>query len=555
MAVSVGCALVWSDQDVVGNTREIRADQGFQPAREKISRGVLRYFITLSVPLCLVVGGILAIIYHSELSTDATLAQRREQQNISASQRSLLLDLGMVLSDVTFLAKQSSLQELLAGGKASARGELEHDYRIFCATKQAYDQLRYIDASGKELVCVKRSNGKPAVVLWDQLQDRSDDELFKTAMALDKDEVCLSRLALYAEGGEIQKPHKPMIRTATPVFDRNGAKRGAIVLNYLAANMLQKLKPDNQMLVNAEGYWLHGGPAEARWGFMFQSDNTMARAWPHEWNEINRLATDQFSTGNGLFTFATISPLEDAVQHLHNAGNVAVGHQPGQERASWKLVSHVPNELLYARSHGLRAGLVWFSAVMMVLISLVSLHYAFLMARRREMQRKLREHALIDSLTKSYNRRFGLQMFERLLKECKRLTAKLCVFMVDVDNLKTINDTFGHKAGDEVILLIASALRNGLREVDMVCRFGGDEFLVVMPFTMLDGGAIGIERIKRNLARSNLSKYAPVTIGFSYGGAEYDPQRDQPIAELVDAADAAMYRKKRKSGAEGQPTA
>jgi len=342
---------------------------------------------------------------------------------------------------------------------------------------------------------------------------------------------------------------------SSPVFDRNGARRGAIVLNYLAANMLQKLQPDNQMLLDGHGHWLHGGPPKARWGFMFQSEYTMARAWPREWKQIYNLPGGQFSTGNGLFTFATISPLKDAAQNLRSAGNVAIGYQPSQERAPWKLVSHMPNDLLYARSHGMRAGLVWFCAVMMVLISLVSLHYAFLMARRREMQRKLREYALIDSLTKSYNRRFGLQMLERLLKQCKRLSAKLCVFMVDVDNLKTINDTFGHKAGDEVILLIASALRNGLREVDVVCRFGGDEFLVVMPFTMLEDGAIGIERVKQNLAGSNLGKYAAVGVGFSYGGAEYDPQRDQPIAELVDAADAAMYRKKRKSGAEGQPTA
>jgi len=162
---------------VAGNTRELQAGESFEPDREKISRGVLRYFFTLSVPLCLIVGGVLAIIYHSELRTDATLAERREKQNVSASQKSLLLDLGMALSDATFLARQSSLQELLAGGKASARGELEHDYRIFCATKRDYDQVRYIDASGKELVCVKFIDGKPAAVLWDQLQDHGNDEL------------------------------------------------------------------------------------------------------------------------------------------------------------------------------------------------------------------------------------------------------------------------------------------------------------------------------------------------------------------------------------------
>lgn len=160
------------------------------------------------------------------------------------------------------------------------------------------------------------------------------------------------------------------------------------------------------------------------------------------------------------------------------------------------------------------------------------------------LQEKLQEQAIRDALTGAYNRGHLDAMLQRELARAKRKGYALSVLMIDIDHFKQINDSYGHNAGDLVIKSVAKMLMKDSRACDYVCRFGGDEFVVVMP-EMGEEDAVSraekwraLLRSKRVIFRSNA--IAPT---ISIGIAAF-PRVDEGSSALVDAADRALYEAK-----------
>jgi hemerythrin len=158
--------------------------------------------------------------------------------------------------------------------------------------------------------------------------------------------------------------------------------------------------------------------------------------------------------------------------------------------------------------------------------------------------RHLEEMAMTDVLTKLPNRRHAMARLEQAWSEATDHENLLAVMMVDVDAFKLVNDTFGHDAGDTVLVALSRELRNGVRTDDVVCRMGGDEFLVVCPRTGLQGA----EKVADGLWRRIKSMSIPVGDrswpgSVSIGVAARQPEVES-IAELIKAADDAVYAAK-----------
>ncbi len=154
--------------------------------------------------------------------------------------------------------------------------------------------------------------------------------------------------------------------------------------------------------------------------------------------------------------------------------------------------------------------------------------------------------AALDGLTGCYNRRFGLARLREEFARVLRMEAPLSVILFDLDRFKAVNDAWGHLTGDRVLMHSARQARKVLRQGDVLIRYGGEEFLAVLPFAGAEEAAEAAERIRRAIAESpvpNGREEIPVTV--SAGVASWPQAPAESELELVDLADAALYLAKR----------
>ena len=190
-----------------------------------------------------------------------------------------------------------------------------------------------------------------------------------------------------------------------------------------------------------------------------------------------------------------------------------------------KVFGVLPHNML--TQNGFQLG----SLVEMVLLSLA------LASRVRELQRQSRT----DTLTRVPNRRHFDEVSANEFERTRRGNGALALLVVDIDHFKQFNDQFGHARGDEVLQQVAERLGNGVRRGDHVCRFGGEEFAVILPGT--DGSeAASVAESLREIVASTASSDAPVTV--SIGVASTRDREFASVDELFQAADRALYQAK-----------
>ncbi|RDV83953.1 diguanylate cyclase [Ammonifex thiophilus] len=163
--------------------------------------------------------------------------------------------------------------------------------------------------------------------------------------------------------------------------------------------------------------------------------------------------------------------------------------------------------------------------------------------RLSELNRRL---SLIDPLTQLYNRRFLEEYLAHLVVEAQRLNRPFSILFVDVDQFKNVNDFYGHEVGDIALTLLAQTIKQTLRDNDIVVRYGGEEFIAILPGTDLEGAAQAAEKVRRAVAETPicLESGENIFLTVSIGVAQYriglNPE------EVIQRADEAMYQAKLK---------
>ncbi len=163
----------------------------------------------------------------------------------------------------------------------------------------------------------------------------------------------------------------------------------------------------------------------------------------------------------------------------------------------------------------------------------------------RRLQEQLHNLATTDALTGLANRRWFMERTEGELERCSRYGSPFSLIMFDADKFKSVNDTYGHDAGDMVLKAIAEAARSVLREVDILGRLGGEEFAIGLPETAIEGGRLVAERVRLAIQDSGVELEDGTTVRFtvSLGVAEYSEDCSS-LEALLKQADAALYRAK-----------
>ncbi|MFP4589818.1 MAG: GGDEF domain-containing protein [Candidatus Acetothermia bacterium] len=162
---------------------------------------------------------------------------------------------------------------------------------------------------------------------------------------------------------------------------------------------------------------------------------------------------------------------------------------------------------------------------------------------KNEMEKK----ALRDPLTGLHNRRFLEGIIGKEVERAKRYKHPLAFCMIDINGFKEINDRYSHMIGDEVLKELASLLKNNIRESDFLIRYGGDEFLILMPET--DGESVNVvERIHREVEVWNSeTDLIEVSLGIAIGHSHLLPDQEKSVDEVLKQADERMYEDKRKT--------
>jgi len=171
-------------------------------------------------------------------------------------------------------------------------------------------------------------------------------------------------------------------------------------------------------------------------------------------------------------------------------------------------------------------------------------HQFALALRRLKLYKDIEVLAITDSLTGVCTRRYFMDRFEEEIKRSSVRKCNLAFLMIDADHFKLINDQHGHLAGDQVLKEISNIIQENVREIDIVGRFGGEEFCVVLPDTDTEGARFVAERIRKSAEKRLIKAYdSTLRVTLSIGLAIY-PSDGKLVDEIIDKADWALYRAK-----------
>jgi diguanylate cyclase (GGDEF)-like protein len=209
----------------------------------------------------------------------------------------------------------------------------------------------------------------------------------------------------------------------------------------------------------------------------------------------------------------------------------------------WRLVVVVPEAQLYISVNGASKWLAWVAlaglAVAGLLINMMGLRLVHSRKRLATLNADLQHLARVDVLTGLSNRRAIEETLLAALSAARRHQSNLAILLIDIDHFKRINDTQGHQAGDAVLTATGQALEMALRTEDSVGRWGGEEFLAVLPNTDTQGALIIAERLRAHAAQPGPGNADPRdVITITIGAASW---QSGGIDELISRADHALY--------------
>ena len=535
-------------------------------------------------------------------------------------------------------------------------------WTIFSKHQGIYDQIRFIDPEGMELIRINYENGVAYMVDSDELQNKSDRYYFTETISLEPDQVYVSPMDLNVENGTVQIPYKPMIRLGMPVYFQDELL-GVIILNYLADNVLQEVTYFNDRytgdvyILNQDGNILFS-PNEAM-NFAFMKKNgaieNLEQLLPDVWEQIlygkrsivnsdfissvNRLNFCQaFNDGDRAIVsdvswYLVITQSTDEAWLMNISydfkvllANIIIHYgiyylvffiiifiwfvvvrtkrlQEAYQNRQLAVINTIPNQVWVADSKGeilfynkalanqfssdktIRLIEEWSpyiyeedrEEVVSVYKQLIKEHKPFQVEFRMKgttdsyrwyigrgnylknrdhedefygsntditdlkiAEDRIRNIAIKDELTGLNNRHFLDIIIEKQMEIADRFDQPISMILIDIDHFKKVNDQYGHVKGDEVLRHIAMIIRESIRGSDYAIRYGGEEFMILLPGMSQDYVVDFSERLRHRVETTDFNLLSRVTI--SAGVARRF--KSESVQLWLKRTDKALYRAK-----------
>jgi len=163
-----------------------------------------------------------------------------------------------------------------------------------------------------------------------------------------------------------------------------------------------------------------------------------------------------------------------------------------------------------------------------------------------ELLQELKKQATTDPLSNLYNRRFFIDNSKKIIELAKRKNETISIIMLDIDHFKQVNDTYGHKIGDDVIKKLASVMKEAQRKSDVIARYGGEEFIILLPDTSYDNAKEVAEKLRKKIEESFITTDTGQKVRFtvSIGVSVVNEEIENNADEATQRADTALYRAK-----------
>jgi len=519
--------------------------------KPKSIKNVILYSLILFIALSAV---FLTVISYQKIREDQTARGEIIQDDrvtLSNGRSMVSNEAYSVAADLMYLTDTYKTFRYDGDGK----GTIERLWADFSSREKIYDQIRFIDAQGDEIIRINNKDGTGVPVEADQLQNKSDRYYFTETIVLSEGQIYISKLDLNIENGVIEKPDKPMIRLATPVYGRDNSPEGMVVVNYSAKYMLQYLKElafsatGDMYLLNSNGYWLYnsGGPSK-EWGFMYEdrAGESFAAAYPDAWDAMKNTGDGAVWSGDNCFVFNTVVPLGEQASYQ----SVQTRYPAVLGEGNWILVSHI--------HPGSDSGKVFFASAWdtvlrtaeeriftILMIFAVSVFLAVLIRIRSTSSAQVKYFSEYDVMTGVLNRRAGMEFLKRARRQADQTGEKICICYADVNGLKEVNDRLGHEVGDELITGVVNVIQRKIRQTDFIIRLGGDEMLIVFRHSGAQDAEMVWKRITSEFESINRTEDRRYIVSVSHGIEEISGREGESLDNLINGADQKMYEEKK----------
>lgn len=524
---------------------EFMDDVGLMKQKSVIIRYALGIFAVL---------GLAVLIVSSLIQFEIREVKRKEllknEQNIISAENTIISNkINRISGDLLYVTDCLRLNDDGTNNYA----DVEKLWLAFSNRRTLYDQIRFIDMEGNEVIRINYDPDGSLLVDQADLQNKKDRYYFTDTMKLKKDQIYISKLDLNVENDVIEDPIKPMLRISMPYYNSKGEQKGMIILNYLAGDLLKQIKKiatvsnGNLSLINADGYWIYDSEEpKNNWAFMYEDQMNISfnNRYQEEWKTIKEKDSGQIINKNGVFVFSksitsrTFKQDNVGYKIILGAGDLSLVSVMSNSSENGKLFTNSfwQNELATLKN-------IYYLYVFLFFISVI---ISVLMIMNKNEKAKIKFFSEYDSMTGVYNRRAGFEKLSQLYKSSESKNSTISVCFIDINGLKEVNDALGHESGDELILSVIAGIKHNIRNNDFVARLGGDEFLIIFE-GMDESKAEEIwSRIIHEYEKINDAEGRKYVISVSHGIEVFQSNSNQFIDVIINSADEKMYDEKRR---------